>query len=400
MAQKVKYSKAKLKVDLLDEIIGTRVYASSEVELTREVVERMLGNILIATPVQALIRSIKRKEWKIKTEDKALQERMKNIENFDEMVESILEAMFFGYTVNEVCFNDDYSIRELREIPREMLRFDYVNRNLKLTLYEEYDLEEPKFVTTYHRRNFKYYLGRSILFPLLVPFLEYEDLDNNIRKIQEKYGTTIPVFGYEKSLGDTPEGIASIKKQAEALSGLSAGKVLAIPLIPGSTLKDGFQYINLSDLDIDIHLKLRDKLEGKVIRHLLGSTLTMEMISGGSFALGEIHAKEKEKAEMEMTEFVKDELNKLLRIDNKFFGSDPKAEFIYSEKLNEVEQFKLNATIADLRTKTISVITNLQTIGYSLSKEAICEILEIKEEDLIDFEIPKEGGDDGGENNI
>ena len=383
--------KKKLQIDFIDTLLGGITETDRQIDY--KLVDEMLKCIMVASPVKAIIRAVKQRKWELETDNEKMKERIEGIKNLGQVVEEIIKCMYYGYGIQEVIYNEDWTIRELSVIPRQYIRFDEFKKEFRLqgVLNYEDSLNPLKFITTTYNATPANRLGESELIPLVQTYCDYMDIDRKIRLLQQKYGAVIPVFGYDESLGHTTEGREVVKEQARAVKSIMEGSVLAIPLGQNITdIKQGFQHISLSDINMGDHIKLRGLLETRSLQYILGSSLTMETGASGSYALGEIHEKEKEKVEQQVALFVMNELKKIVEIDNILYGSqsDVDAKIIGTLPKNETKEAEAKIKKAESIDKIAIAVSNLQRIGVTPTKEWIAKETGIDIEELEDYEIP------------
>ncbi|MCP1226766.1 phage head morphogenesis protein, partial [Sebaldella sp. S0638] len=316
----------------------------------------MYNDIHVNTAIESLLRGVASRELIFKSEitDKEedtilleLQKRFNRIKNKTNFIKEIGKACFFGYTLHEIEYNEDFSMRRFVSIPRNKMEFDKEKKKWKIKGKEEVYVEENgKWLISIYDESIENFKGNTKLRAVYKTYQEIEEIKKKVNAIVEKYGSVIPVFAYNTKLSDE-----EVKEAAKEIKAMYGEKILAVPLEDGN-LKDNFFFITLNDLDIHIHNTLIEKAESKIFQNLLGGTLTVSTGEGSnSYALGKVHETEKEKIENEISLFIRDELDKLIEIDGNIFGYESEQYYISIElpedrekilQIENLEEDKMN----------------------------------------------------------
>ena len=349
--------------------------------------QEILEYIDINTAVSTLVRGVTSRELIFTSEgnlgEKGIieegQKRFNNIKGKVNFIKELAKTPFLKVTVHEVIYNEQFEIERLDFIPRELIRYDKDKKEfyIKSKQLEKIYLNNPMkwHVAIYNEDVTKPY-GETLLKPILKTFEEIKYIKNKMNGIIEKYGGVITIFGFDPDLKD-----ADIDKVAEEMKKMAGGNFIGAPAINGS-IKDSIQFIKLSDLNVEIHTLLMEKLERKIFQNILGSTLTVSdgSASGkGTQALGTIHQEEKEKIEDEIALFVREELDKLVDIDGSIHGYDPNQYYI---EINRQQDRKKELEIKNLEqdevNKKADLIVKLSQAGYEIEDKELQEVFGYK----------------------
>lgn len=359
------------------------------VELTSELKYRIAKDITINTAINSLIRGVTSRELIVKSEktnDNAnendtkileIQKRINKIKNKTAFLNNLCKAVFFGMSVHEIIYNEDYTINKFEEIPFEIIKYRKENQSWyfignagEINITEN----QNKWLHSVYNQSIKNFYGETRFEAIASTFAKIEKVEQKLQGIIEKYGDTIIVFAYRPE-SDEEE----VRKTAEELKAMHGKNILAMPMDEGN-LKDNVFFIRLSDLDTEIHERLKEEYEGKIISNLLGGNLTVSNGEGkGSYALGEIHQEEKEKIEDEIALFIRDELDKIIRIDAEFFGYEAEKYYISLEREEkELEKLEIDKRKQENRNLKMDEFVKLKQAGYEIEESEIKEIFDYK----------------------
>ncbi len=359
------------------------------VELTSELKYRIAKDITINTAINSLIRGVTSRELIVKSEktnDNAnendtkileIQKRINKIKNKTAFLNNLCKAVFFGMSVHEIIYNEDYTINKFEEIPFEIIKYRKENQSWyfignagEINITEN----QNKWLHSVYNQSIKNFYGETRFEAIASTFAKIEKVEQKLQGIIEKYGDTIIVFAYRPE-SDEEE----VRKTAEELKAMHGKNILAMPMDEGN-LKDNVFFIRLSDLDTEIHERLKEEYERKIISNLLGGNLTVSNGEGkGSYALGEIHQEEKEKIEDEIALFIRDELDKIIRIDAEFFGYEAEKYYISLEREEkELEKLEIDKRKQENRNLKMDEFVKLKQAGYEIEESEIKEIFDYK----------------------
>ena len=352
-------------------------------------IDDMMGNLAISTPVLRITRDILSKEIMVIDEetgkiDKEKTERMKSIVGFEDYVKSLSFIIFGEFIVHELVYgvplDGDLQISELIRLPNNYVNFDI--ETYKSTNGWYYSDSDGNDLPIKDGEFIKSVFGYSIDYPMGYGLFRngvseaYDDLVNleaQIRALSLKYGSTIPIFGYNPIEAETPEGLASLQARVDGIREMSSdsNSVIGIPLTGRDTsLKDGFQTISLADLNIEMHNTLKTNLENKLETFLMGARFSST--DTGSHAKEQVQAEQKDKMMYQITRTITTELDKLLKYDAELFGYDATGfHFEMHEFLTEREKIAVKQTelilesqiSSNINTKAAAYIQLVETIG-------------------------------------
>lgn len=361
----------------------------TKVEMTSELKYKIARDVTVNTAINSLIRGVTSRELVVKSEktndnanendDKILeiQKRINKIKNKTAFLNNLCKAIFFGMSVNEIIYNEDYTIEKFENIPFEIIKYNkenkywYFNGNAG----EVNITENPsKWLHSIYNQNVKNFYGETRFEAIADTYSEIEKVKQKLRGIIEKYGDTIIVFAYDPESEER-----EIQKTADELKAMHGKNILALPLSDGN-LRDNVFFIKLSDLNTEIHERITEKYEQKIISNLLGGNLTVSNGEGkGSYALGEIHQEEKEKIEDEMAMFVRDQLDAIIKIDAEFFGYEAENYYISLEREEkEIEKLEIDKKKQENRNLKMDELVKLKQAGYEIEEDEIKEIFDYK----------------------
>ena len=111
------------------------------VEMTSELKYRIAKDITVNTAINSLIRGVTSRELIVKSEktnDNAnendvkileIQKRINKIKNKTGFLNNLCKAVFFGMSVHEIIYNEDYTIEKFEEIPFEIIKYRKESKN-------------------------------------------------------------------------------------------------------------------------------------------------------------------------------------------------------------------------------------------------------------------------------
>nr|DAS13063.1 MAG TPA: portal [Caudoviricetes sp.] len=359
------------------------------VEMTSELKYRIAKDITVNTAINSLIRGVTSRELIVKSEktnDNAnendvkileIQKRINKIKNKTGFLNNLCKAVFFGMSVHEIIYNEDYTIEKFEEIPFEIIKYRkesknwyFVGNNGEVNITEN----PTKWLHSIYNQSIKNFSGETRFEAIAETYSEIEKVKQKLRGIIEKYGDTIITFAY-----DPDNSNEEVEATANELKKMYGKNILAIPIGNGK-LADNVHFIKLSDLKTEIHSQLIEKYEQKIISNLLGGNLTVSNGEGkGSYALGEIHQEEKEKIEDEMATFIRDQLDEIIKIDAEFFGYEAEKYYISLEREEkELEKLEIDKKKQENRNLKMDEIVKLKQAGYELEESEMKEIFDYK----------------------
>lgn len=309
------------------------------------------------------------------------------IENFNDFLNKLALAPFYGYVVHEKIYDKDFTIKKLEYIPHECMKWDKDKQQLFLKgENKEIEITEQKFIISVHDKTLNKPLGKSLFeYGLEVVFEDLKSVNEKVRGLQEAYGDVIPVIGfYQEELDGKTEDQKNeyLKQRAQKYKVmLDNDKIFSAPLQPGIPLKDQVHFISLTDLSLEMHKVLMEKYETKIEKFIKGSVYSES--TAGSQAKDRIQQDEKEKIEDHIAKFISSELQKLIKDDAMFYGYSPECYYFTFEldagegELEKVEQEKVKT-----KREKIGLFQDLKNLGYKVSAEKIAEAIGIDKKDL------------------
>lgn len=353
-------------------------------------VGEMLHNITISTPILSLSRGVCSRRLELRSKYgqqddeiiKEIQGKFGRIENFQSYLKELSLTPYYGFTVFEKIYNEDFELKKLVKIPRSRVRYDWSTGLWYLIGNIEEQLTPDKFQISLWESSIEYPQGKSLFcYGLAQAYDDYNNLEAKVRGIQSKYGDIIPVFGFDEMETETEEGKKLLKGRAEAVKQMSGGNVMGVPLGGNFSLKESFFFISLSDLKIEMHKILLERLEKKIDKFIKGSVFSEG--ETGSYSRDSVQQIEKEKIEDDISLFITGELKDLLKYDGLIFGYS--TEGLYWEaELDEGEEAKeeIEKKKAETIALKIETLNKTKELGYKISKEKTAEIIGVNAEDL------------------
>ncbi len=355
--------------------IGSKNLSLNE-DLDLEELNTMYNDVDINTAIDSLLRGVGARELIFASENKdekdatllELQNRFNCIKNKTSFIKELGRACFFGFTLHEIIYNEDFSINKFEAIPRNKIKFDTDKKQWKIEGTEEKFIDDSgKWLMSIYNESIENFKGDTKLRAVYKTYQEIKLIKEKVNAIVEKYGSIIPVFAYKPELSD--EDVEDAAKEIKRMYG---DNVLAIPLDDGN-LKDNFFFITLQDLDINIHETLIKNAEVKIMQNLLGGTLTVSSGEGsGSYALGKVHESEKEKIETEIALFIRDELDKIIDIDAAVWGYEASQYYISIEMTEDKEKVLIvDNLMLDKLNKEADIVFKLDAAGFEIDPEEL-----------------------------
>ncbi len=244
------------------------IYKEFEYNFTFEDIKKMMKDLDIASAVNTLKRNICAKELNIVAYDEKNKEKTQDIEsrlNFNKLndiLNNIIESRFYGYSVSEIVFSEDWSF-DVKPKNRELFDFD---KDSKQWFYkadsDKIYLEDNKFLVSVNNSH-KAYKGESILYELFQEYQIKRELDKKLAGIIDKYGDRIIWYLYDPNAEES-----EVKEQAEGLKQARNGHVIAIPGSANLEMDKQFGFITLNDLKTEIHQQLLVRYEKKIDKYI------------------------------------------------------------------------------------------------------------------------------------
>lgn len=378
--------------------------SASQEPITLEIIEKMIRQIDIATPLLSVERGVCSRNIEIMNrpgiEEKdvliEIQKRFQSVGGWVEFLKELSRTPYYGFTVFEKIFNEDFTLKKLEFIPRQLVSFDKKEKVWKLKSKEKITIDESKFLIATYRGSLEYPQGDSMFnYGLHQAYVDITTLEAKVRGLAEKYGAVIPVFGFDPSEADTIEGKAKLKARAETLKEMTDKNVMGIPMNGDHSLKDSFFFISLADLKPEMHKVLLERLEGKIDKFIKGATFSEG--ATGSYSKDSIQQDEKEKIEDDIATFMAEQMYKLIKDDAVFFGYDP-GPYYFTFEIDEGETAReeLEKKRAEVKKAKVETFNLAKDHGYKVSRERMAEVLGIAVEDLEEVTPTVIGGEFSG----
>ncbi|MEG1087751.1 MAG: phage head morphogenesis protein, partial [Cetobacterium sp.] len=360
-----------------------------------ETINEFIHAIEVSTPLLSVTRGVTSRIIKLRAkhvEDEkklnAIELRGAGVENFNDFLNKLALAPFYGYVVHEKIYNKDFSIKKLEYIPHSCMKWDKDKEQLMLKgENKEIPITEKKFIISIHDKTLDKPLGKSLFeYGLGTVFEDLKSVNEKVRGLQKAYGDVIPVIGfYQEELdGKTDEEKTEfVRSKAKKYKGmLDNDKIFSAPLQTGIPMKDQIHFISLADLKLEMHKVLMEKYESKIEKFIKGSIYSES--TAGSQAKDRVQQDEKEKIEDHIAKFISSELQKLIKDDAMFYGYSPECYYFTFEldsgegELEKVEQEKVKT-----KREKMGLFQDLKNLGYKVSAEKIAEAIGLDKKDLL-----------------
>ena len=341
----------------------------------------------INTAISSLVRGVTSRELIFMSEEgtkeeknliKMGQKRINNIKGKVNFIRELAKTPFLKITVHEIIYNENFEIERMEFIPREMIRYDTEKKEfyIQTKIAEKIYLNDPmKWHVSIYNEDIKHPFGETLLKPILRTYEEIKYIKGKMNGIIEKYGGTIIIFGFDTKLKDE-----EVKETAMELRQMMDRNVVGMP--SNGNIKDNLVLLRLSDLNVELHSLLMEKLERKIFQNILGSTLTVSdgtVKGNGTQALGTIHQEEKEKIEDEIAFFVREELDKLIDIDGFIHGYDPNEYYVeVNRQQDRKKELEIKNLEQDELNKKADLIVKLSQAGFEAEPKELQEIFGYK----------------------
>lgn len=350
--------KGKQMIEQFTKVLFSEISETNEL-LDQSTVDEMLKDINIATLIGKINRAVAARELVVGTDDtnltdkaKEIQERF-NVAKFNRIFKHILTARYYGYSLFEKVYDENYNLSSLVFIPQSFINYDtkegwYINASNT----KEY-INKDKYFLCIHERDVANKKGKSILDKCLQSYTDKKMYSAQLRGLAKKYGESIIFFGYDDTEEET-----DVKKKAEEIKKVQGTEqtVIGVPTSMGIALKDSLYILDLKDIDPTIYMKMHDWEYEKLTQYLLGGTLTINNGGGkGSYGLGEIHKEGFDEVIEDCCNFITDKLQELLYYDAYFFGYDYRNFYFKLEKTkNRDELIDYELKREDLKAKQLA----------------------------------------------
>lgn len=355
-----------------------------ESDLTGELIERIIKDIDVSSALNKIRRSVAGRELKLysvngESDTEVIESRFSDIK-FNRIINHLIKARYFGYSLFEKVYNEDFTLRSLIPIPYKYVNYKEKKWILKVGSVEK-EINYSKFLLCINEWNPSEPKGKSILEDIRVSFLDKELFRKQMRRIAEKYGDVITVVAV-----DQRNTVNENEQVAKEMSMVQGRDVITVPIGNGIKITDSIMHIKLSDLEPKVYAELEASEKEKIVQNILGSTLTMEA-SGregtGSRALGEVHQNGLLDVVQENCNFCTDSLYQLIKDDATFFGYDAKQYYWQLDKVltkeeKQKDEEREHKNIG-LRLENLKKVSEL---GYEVDVKAISEIVGIKSTEI------------------
>lgn len=341
-------------IEVFTKLLFKEINETNEL-LDNALVEEMLQDVDIATLVSKINRAVAKRELVVRTDKESLEglrEQIQarfNVAKFNRIFKHMLSARYYGFSLFEKVYDENYTLQTLVQIPQKYVVYDdkigwYINVSNSREV-----IDRDRFLLCLHERDVANKKGKSIFKECQQAFIDKRMFSRQLRGLAQKYGETIVFFAY-----DAEESEEDVKAKVEQVKKMQGGNsVVAVPAMYGVSLKDSIYLLDIKDIDPSIYTNLHDWEKEKITQNLLGGTLTIDNGQGsGSYGLGDIHLKAFEEVAEDCCNFITDKLQELLYYDSIYFGYDYRDFYFKLEKVkNRDEEMEYLHKKADLEIK-------------------------------------------------
>lgn len=322
----------------------------------------------IRLPISSRVVKIKEKGVDNSEMAKSILNRFENI-NFKEVIDNIVDAVFIGYNIQEIIWNDNFTIKEIKPKPVEWF---YPQQNQETYEFEWYfnavKLPFGKFLIATNKQCEEYQFGYSELKSLWKIYKLKKSALSAVDSIVNKYGGVITWFTYNAEATNDSE----LSSMIDGASEIGDGTVIPVPVAPGGGggYNKDFGFVPLADLSTDVHKQVLEFCEKSILKYVLGGTLTQDVGNIGSYGAAEVHNEVRNEYIDNYETFVEKTLKQLIVIDAFLHGYDyKKFDFYLEEKENVLE----TEAIKKIKIENI----NLISLNYELDVEYVANFLGI-----------------------
>ncbi len=277
-----------------------------------------------------------------------IQTQFDNLTSWRNTLEAILDAPFYGYSIAEKVFDisaGQVSLLDIRDCPQELFSFNspLLPQTGQLRLHRQsgsYDGElmpESKFIVWSSRMRAGDRRGRPLLKEVYWPSWFNRNVIRFWLRLTER-GPGTAVTEYQN--GATQQAKDQALAAAEALV-----NQVAMAVEEGFVIRDEFLKVARSQ-DPAAYAQLSDRMESKIIRRIVGSTLTSKGSDDGkgTQALGKVHQDTKEERSVEYTLQLESILNQQLVQQLVLWNFGPDAPMV-KVRLDKSDEEDLGARI-------------------------------------------------------
>ncbi len=400
----------------LQEFDPTEAELRSMVEMTKDItVQEMMNNLAVSTPIFRIVRDILSREFMVKNSngitDYEVTKRIKSTTGFNSFVESIAMLLFEEISVYEKVFGSTEKenalhLIELVKLPNKYIKYNIEEFPNTFGLYYEdrdgtqFPIEEENFLINIYGYDIDNPLGKGMFrYGLEQAFEDLVRVEGQMRAIRLKYGGIVPVFAYNEADAEDEEGREAIRRKIESIKQMQTdlstgdGAVIGVPINANTKgLKEGFDFINFSDLSSAMHEQAVKRFEDKIETFLMGANFS-EDDRVGSYASDSIQSTQKDKMMFQIARIIETATDKLLDIDAEMFNYDradlhtEMTEYLSEKQENE---YRIRLLVREKqeydtqRDKAIAMATKIKSASemkfLGVQDDVISEMLGLDEE--------------------
>lgn len=326
----------------------------------------------IRLPISSRIVTIKEKGVENSEIAKSILDRFSEID-FRKVIDNIIDGVFIGYNIQEIIWNDNFTIKEIKPKPVEWF---YPQQNPETYEFEWYfnaitnggKLQFGKFLIATNNQCEEFPFGYSELKSLWKIYKLKKSALSAVDSIVTKYGGVITWFTYNAEA--TSE--SDLTNMIDGASEIGDGTIIPVPVAPGGGggYNKDFGFVPLSDLSTDVHKQVLEFCEKSILKYILGGTLTQDIGNVGSYGAAEVQNEVRNEYINSYETFIEKTLKQLIVIDSALYGYDyNKFDFYLELKENIIEK----EAVKKVKIENI----NLLSVNYDLDVEYVANLLGI-----------------------
>lgn len=338
-------------------------------------IDEMMKDSDIKSAVNSIKMAVHKRKLCIKNNKKEIeQELFSKYEKIitPTVIETIIDSRFAGYSVQELMYNDNYDVIQIKKKPRRWFytKWDDVDKKWKwgfdLTgLTSGKYLPECKFLISIHNAEDDKPKGQADLESIY----KYWKIKNNALiyadEVVRKYGGIVTWFTFTEGTNEK-----ELQNMVDGMANIQGGSVMPIPTKPNNPqqgVNKEFGFINLSDLTSDIHQKMIEFCKNQISEYILGNSLIQRQGDTGSYASSQTANEIRGEYVDAYCTYIVENLNVLLQYETAVKGID-NSKYTFSMELPEDVIAK-----EDLKSKKLENFKKVKEIGYQVASEYVSE---------------------------
>ena len=393
--EKLNIDKKKMKMEIVTNNLYSALNTSfcfDTAEITIHTLKRMMDDPDIKSAINSRMGALLSKDWGVRSlkeneeQSKKIQDRLFNNLNMYKKIKEIHEAIFLKRKFFEILWNDDFTLKDLIEIPTCLPVYDASKKNWYITTSSDgvVYMTPDKFLKAINEESLETPQGISVLEELYKTWQMKQKIEEAEMDIVEKYSSTIPWYVFDDSL--EPE---QVQAQADMVAEMGEGSVMAIPQTLSEKVTQSFGFITLDNFKTEIHEGILKRLRQTIQQLILGGTASIESSETGGYAESKTANEVREELAKSDSMFVREVLQSLIKIDAILNGYNAAEFYFYFEDPeNEI-------LVLEEQNKKVDMIAKLSNAGYEIEVDKVEKMLGFesgtitKKETINTFEFAK-----------